>query len=177
MTSYHITPQHIRSLRTKTPQDRTPEHTKIWIGNRPGWSPCVHSFYRQNLSLAYRFFPPETSAPGSPGNYWHSNARKNGGSVPRSRLFWTHASCSSLRSSDPEPSSWTSPTGTERPSKRINVDGWEKRFQPLYWMSFLGVNREDCTSCSWVDHSNHSSWNAFRSYFGLLSKSRSFQYH
>ena len=39
--------------------------------------------------------------------------------------------------------------------------------------AFLGVNRDE----NWVDHSNHSAWNAFRSCLGLLSKSRSIPYH
>ena len=50
---------------------------KKWFG---------HAFYRQILSLLYRFFSSETSAPGSPGNHNHQDhpiSEKVPGAIPR----------------------------------------------------------------------------------------------
>ena len=109
--------------------------------------------------------------------YYTQMPEKNGRSMPRSCLFWT-ASCSSLRSSDPLPSSWTSPTGTERPSNGfITSPGVNFSGESIGMKTALKPSGCKNNSCLWVDHSNHSAWNAFRSYLGLLSKSRSIQYH
>ena len=105
--------------------------------------------------------------------YYTHMPEKNGRSMPRSRLFWTE-NCSSLRSSDPQPSSWTSPTGTERPSNRFIGCVSTSPGVNLCWES---IGMKTASKPLWVNHSNHSAWNVFRSYLGLLSKSRSIQYH
>ena len=42
------------------------QKTRFWASH---WFVALRTFYREILSLVYSFFPPETSAPGSPGNY------------------------------------------------------------------------------------------------------------
>ena len=78
MTSYHTTSHHHRRHHANT----TSHHQNITTrkpppnGTAEGWGTQktrfgqrTHSVYRQILSLAYMVLPPETSAPGSPGNY------------------------------------------------------------------------------------------------------------
>ena len=82
---HHIAAHHITTADTPRKHSQPPPkhkhqterlkggaHKKTRFGQRTGWGPCAHSMGKFFLWLI-GFFAAETSATGSPGNYWQIN--------------------------------------------------------------------------------------------------------